>query len=379
MKVSRSLGAFAAILVLASACSSTSDDTTTTIEASVAETVVAIEGSSVPSPEAEPVKQSAASVATNKCRPGKVGFSQPSGDESLQQILLGVRTSAAEDGREVVSTVANNDPTKQKADLNSFLDQGVVALLVDAVAPEAIIQELERAKKEGVVVIINDPATKTPLPVDVILRTRSNEAASAAADYIAVKRPGSSVAVLASPPIPALMERGPAFVAAAEKAGLKVVATEQIPPGNPDASRRVSDSFKQQFGSGLGGLWGFNDFAAIAAASAKSGDFNPLTIGLGATPSGIDAVAAGQLDATVDFNVGVAGRSLYWAAEQVLCGQSLPAEIQIGEAVTVIDSSNVASFRPWNEQVALPFDVTIIKDAAGRDTLSIDASVVLKP
>lgn len=299
-----------------------------------------------------------------------VGWSYPIPTPSMIATTQAIVYYAKHAGWTLTSAVANFDPGKQLSDISTMLDQGIKVLIVQPIDTKAIEPVLARAKSRGVkVVTLGTPESVSQFGAATDVEPPNLEAATQVTHYLATKvGPGAKVAAILAPTYQeGLVARNLGFTQTAKAAGLQVVATQTTNnPSAPDPGRTAADAFKQQFGSALKGIFAAFDPNGLGAASATGDSFQPAVVSLNGDVDAIQAVRAGRLAATADFQPVAAGAALFYGAHGALCGTHLPATIDYDSVL--ITKSNVARWRPWSEQIASGFKVTL-QNRGGQEYL----------
>lgn len=119
----------------------------------------------------------ALSVILSACQPAATvepEEGEPTGDGytigvSLDALFLGrqaemegVRAAAEENGVELLESVADNDPQEQNAQIQSFINQGVDALMIVPVDNAAILTAIDAAEEAGIPVVTFDRKVDHP-------------------------------------------------------------------------------------------------------------------------------------------------------------------------------------------------------------------------
>jgi ribose transport system substrate-binding protein len=260
-------------------------------------------------------------------------------------------------GHEYTAADANNDPSKQISDVETLLQQGCGVLIISPIDTQGIQPALDRVREQDIPIVVQETEEGGPYATNV--QTSNYQAAAEAAAYLAEELgEGARVAALEGPAFAeVLIARNTGFREGAAEAGLEVIATGTNAEITPEGGRAVAATWQQQFGTDLQAIWAFNDTTALGAAAARSGDFQPLVVGMNGDQGAIEAIRAGSMAATWDLQTVKYSKALAWAADQALQGEELPETINI--AMRRIDADNVDEWVPPEELLEEDFAVEL--------------------
>lgn len=301
-----------------------------------------------------------AGAAACKASGELIGFSAPFADPNFQLWDDVISADAQRAGLTSAMTAGDRtDPGKQLSDIQTLLQRGAKVIIVAPLDPTALQAVVPRAKAQGVELVVTDTAVGGPYATNIA--TSARQAGSDAADFLKEKVGDGQVAAILGPTVSeAVKVRNEGFLDQAKKIGLNVV--DQQTNGQLDAqtARGITDSWRQRYGSGLAGIWSFNDTSAVAATSALQGDFQPLVTGMNAQPDAVAAVQQGRLAATFDLQPITIAHAMFWAADNTRCGKELPATITVGDKI--VDSSTVGGWVPWDQLKTQPATLHLEQD-----------------
>lgn len=300
----------------------------------------------------------AGTSATKATKPYTIGFSAP--------ILTNPVIAAAGDaitaetrkhGGTVIKTDAQFNAGKQASDIDSLIAQRVKAIVIIPVNNSALRPALERARAKGIYVVSRDALPENPW--NVTLTGAHFDAAWATARWFSKKvGKGAKVAsVQGNPSTFQLAERNNGFATGAETFGLDVVDSVINFKDTADGARPIGDSWKARFGSDLKAVFAYNDSSAIGIASAKSGNFNPLIVGMNGQPEAIAAIKAGTIDGTWDILGPEQGQALAYIAWRLISGATCPRQINVG--FTFYTKQNVNSWPDFSKRIAAKQPIAI--------------------
>ena len=257
------------------------------------------------------------------------------------------------------------EPTGQRFDVESMIDQGVDVLIIAPINPSAMQPVLERARDEGIPIVgidINpDLLDEYATNITGTNFTAGEDAATYMAELIGE---GGTVTIMNGPEFAGrpLIERAEGFAAGAEAAGLEVLDTEIDTAISPESAEQIAVGWRAQFPD-LDGVLVFGDPSGIGVQAATDDSWDPVIMSINGEVAAVDAVEAGSLAATYDLLPIIHGYLLAYAADQAWCGNELPEEIVI--STVQVDESNVDAWTPLDEQRELPFSVEL-EESDGR-------------
>lgn len=168
-------------------------------------------------------------MVPKKDGPLKVGLANSfAGNAWRTQMIHELKAAAEKDKENVASldiTDANNSVDKQISDINDLLDKGVDLLLINAASETALNGVIERAHKQGVMVVSFDSVVSSPYAVRYTISNK--EFGQKGGEWLASKlKKGDEVFTLdgvAGTPVD--KERHDAAVKALEDKGVKIVGS----------------------------------------------------------------------------------------------------------------------------------------------------------
>ena len=292
-------------------------------------------------------------VGCDKAKGKVVGYSEPLPDPNFQFIEKIINTELQKYGATLKAVNANLDPGKQVTDINTLVQSGVAALIANPIDPNSTRGSFDRARAQNIPIIAQETTIGGPFATNV---TGDLEGAATAGAALLKQKVGSgNVTAITGPSFAEVLVReATAFKNAAHSNGLNVVDTKVNQQITPQAAQGFATAWKDKYGDALKGIWTFNDTSAVGAASAFPSN-GPAIVSINGEPQVIPLITSGKVLASYDIQQDKLGQALAYSALSAICGKDLPKEIVI--PVKVIDSSNVASYRPLAARVNDPFDV----------------------
>jgi ribose transport system substrate-binding protein len=183
-----------------------------------------------------------------------LGISNPIGSNpTLKYWQQAIETQAKALGMKTVAVDANFDPNKQLSDVRTLADQGVDAIVVHPLNPDAIRPAVEDAASKGIKVIGYDGGDG---PYSTNFEEQGYQGAKDAALALSKKlSPGAKIAVIEGvPQVPILAERNKGFADGAKEAGLEIVAKEVNLKDSADGAQPLVEAWKSKYGDQLAGI-----------------------------------------------------------------------------------------------------------------------------
>ena len=285
--------------------------------------------------------------------PYTIGFSNASISNPWRVAMLhGIEAAAerhAEELARFIITDANDDPSKQAADVQDLIAQGVDILLISPATAEAMDPIIRRAKRQGIPVVLVDRSVPSKENFITFVTASDQALGRISAQWLAEKLEGKGKVVMlgglagASPAearIAAAMEVFNQFP------DLEVLET-QYTSWSPANGKTIMSALIQKYGEDISGVWadsglqGSGSIEAFLAAGYENGAIPPHTGG--------DFNAMYQLSVTHDVPmVGVdyppaMGAKAFDVLFDVLDGKGIPARIEVNQQVVVSEGHETAS------------------------------------
>ncbi len=299
---------------------------------------------------------SAASTGGSGGKHYTVGFSNPTGAQTILQTFQKTLTAAASrDNITVKALDAQLDPNKQVSDVNQFVTQHVDAIIVFPLSQDSLAPALNRAKQAGIKVLgfnaILDPNQKDIAPYDAAFdQGETFSGAQLVADYVSQKLGGKGnvLGVGIGVPVPSLQLMVKNFRNGVTKSGANWLATVSNPTDDiAGGQKAVADALTSHKGD-VQAVMAYNDDSAIGAAVAfkNAGVSNPIITGMNGDPQGVEAIKDGRMSAMVDivpWREALVGETI---VKRMLNGQSVPK--WIGTPVELYTKDNIAKRLDWD-------------------------------
>jgi ribose transport system substrate-binding protein len=209
--------------------------------------------------------------------------------------------AAAKLGATIVFADAQNDSSKQAADVENFVAQGVQAILISPMTVDSLVPAIEAAVKAGIPVATVDRKANT----DAVLAhvgADNVQGGRAAAKFIIDKlgNKGSVIELEGTPGASAAIDRKAGFDEVMKKSNVKILVS-QTAEFNRAKGQNVMEGLIQKYPK-FDAVFGANDEMIIGAVEAMSaaGIKNKVTMGFDATPDAFQYMKEGKLSATID-------------------------------------------------------------------------------
>jgi ABC-type sugar transport system substrate-binding protein len=147
------------------------------------------------------------------------------------------------------------------------------------------------------------------------------------------------------PVVPILKARNIALAAGAKKAGCKILEQQVNDKDSADGALPIVSAWKTKWGSKMTAVLAYNDPSALGAVAARSGDFNPIVVGMNADPAAIQAVKKGDMLATTTIPNPEMGNAMAYAGDQLLKGKTVPG--QLLARCDALTKANATKYVPW--------------------------------
>ncbi len=223
---------------------------------------------------------------------------------------------------------AQNDASKQAADVEDLIQQGVKLIIINPVDSAAVASAIESANKAGIPVITVDRSAGGGKVISHI--ASDNVAGGKLAGEYMLKSiaAGSDVAMLEGVAgSSAAIERGEGFTKAVEDK-VKIVASQTA---DFDRSKGLSVmEYILQANPNIKAVFAQNDEMALGALEAiAAAKKDIMVIGFDATADAVAKVKEGKLAATVEQQPKLIGEQAIDAAVKYLSGEQVPASIPV--------------------------------------------------
>lgn len=248
----------------------------------------------------------------------------------------GAEEAAEEAGFKIITSDAQDDPTKQLSDVEDMLQQEVDVLLINPTDSEAVVSAVELANDADVPVITVDRNSEGG---EVVTHIASDNVAGGemAAEFILEKLSdeGNVVEIEGIPGASAARERGEGFHNIIDDVDTIDLVASQTANFDRTEGLTVMENIIQS-SSDIDAVFAHNDEMALGALEALEGQGlleDVILVGFDATDDAVEAVEAGRMDATIAQQPDLIGEYAIEAAGKVAAGDSvddfIPVELQL--------------------------------------------------
>lgn len=279
----------------------------------------------------------------------KIGFSQVTLQSPFYvQLKAGAEAAAKASGDELIFLDANGDVSKQNNDIQDLITQGVSAIIINPVNPDAVVPSLEAAAAAGIpVVTVDRSVTGGGVAAHV---GRDNKAMGQMVGEAVVARlkadgvTGAQIIEIQGDAGGAvMMDRRDGFHAAIEGSGNTIVEGPYAEYIRANAITAMQDLL--QANPDVKVIYAHNDDMALGAMQvlAENGRDDVLIAGVDGLSEALDAMAnGGNYVATALNDPQYLGDVTIQVAREVAAGKEVPAFVDAGsKAVT---AENVGDF-----------------------------------
>lgn len=291
-----------------------------------------------------------------------VGISISAGQNAtLQAIVDGLEAELEREGAELLTADAQLNIDKQIADIDTFVNQGVDAIVVIPLDFVTLGNALDRADMAGIPLFANDAVVGTEVTAEEIspfvaqVATGRAQASAEAADFIEERTGGEGqvAAIGIAAPVEQLDYALSQFIEQVEeRPGLEFVGDRGNPSDDAAGARPLAESFLTQHPD-LRAIYTYNDPSAVGAAAAvEAADRrDEVTItGYNASQDGLDALESGSIDATWDYMAPEQGQLLgRLIIASVLNGQDIGHQYVVESHM--LTSDNIGEFVSWEDRI----------------------------
>jgi ABC-type sugar transport system substrate-binding protein len=259
-----------------------------------------------------------------------VGLLNPT---TAQAGLAAMQASAEETltgfGCEFIGLNANVDPAQQVTQFEQLLAQGVDAVIVDPVDPEALRPQLERAAAMGIPVVAESLPATVAEPASPYVTTNVLQGFDQMGYYpiatLAAAEPGAEFGIVGfGVPVAQLRYQVSQMKLYAEQKGLRFLGQTDAAGDTASQYADAASNLLTRYPT-MKAIVCFNDSAAQAAAGvARASGRDVMVIGVNGDPQALDLVRSGAMFATAQVGYSEIGRQLGYAAYSLITEQNLP-------------------------------------------------------
>jgi len=234
------------------------------------------------------------------------------------------------------------DPAKQAAQIEDFVTQKVVALVVAPCDSDAIGPHLDAVERAGIPVFTADIAARHGKVISHVASDNQRGGQLAAEAMAKLLNGQGSVLILDHPTVASVQDRTKGFQEELKKyPGMRIVGRPSTDGQRARAMSVMEDMLQAH--PDLKGVFGINDDSALGAVAvleaAKRTDV--VVVGFDATAQAVDAIRkGGPLKADIAQYPERIGRSVIEMVDRHLRGEKVPPIIPV--EVTVVDAEHLS-------------------------------------
>ena len=242
----------------------------------------------------------------------------------------GAEKEAEKLGYELIVLDSQDDPVKERSNVEDLIQLGVVALLINPTDSDAVIKAVEIANESNIPVITLDRQANGGEVTSHIASDNINGGAMAAEFALELLGATENINVVELQGIPgasATRDRGAGFHSVLDdKSNVNFVSSQAA-----DFDRQKGLSVMENIIQGnkdIQVVFAHNDEMALGAAKAiKSSNINAMVIGFDGGDDALDAIEKGEMKATVAQQPDLIGALGVQLAEKIYNGESVDKEI----------------------------------------------------
>ena len=281
----------------------------------------------------------------------KIGYVSPlNAIPGLPDQFKGMRAVATRYGCTIIVKDGGLNPQIQVTGMQQLLAQGVTAIVVDPLVPQALAAPIKQANAQQVPIIMQDSPAGTDqanVPGTVSNFDLGHDpTAYAAVKAIADAKPGAKIGFI-YPSFPAanLQYQVDRFKYWAEKLGLTSIGQEGTPDNSHGPTSKAASALIQKHPE-VEAIMTFNDPAAEATVAAARSLNRPdiLITGVNGESGVTGHIKTGNMLMTWAYNNFANGEQLATAAIDAALGMTIPKKVTAIGAV--INKDNVAGYKP---------------------------------
>ncbi len=237
----------------------------------------------------------------------KIGFSQGTMNHPWRVAMVEGNKDYAQKNLpdvDLIVTDGQNDSSKQVADVESLMAQGIKVLMISPLTADALTPVVADAMAAGIKVVTLDRKVNTDVTVHV--GAENKPIGEAAGKFIAGKLGGKGkiIELQGTGGASAVVDRHQGFVDAIQGTDLEIIATQNCDFLRENAVKFMEDQL-QRFGPGeIQAVYAHNDEMALGAIQALEavGRLNEVVVvGIDGQNNAFEAIKAGKLAATFTY------------------------------------------------------------------------------
>jgi ribose transport system substrate-binding protein len=295
-----------------------------------------------------------------------IGFTNPiASNDQLHTLQEAIIARAQALGDKVIALDDNLDVNKQVSDIDQLVAQGVDAIIVFPLDPNAIKPAVQRAEAAGIKTIginltLGDTSATSVSPYDASVNQGEQEMATGTAKFVCdqLNDQGNVLGVGLGVPVPTIEYQMKVMQDEVTKCGLTWLARVDNPTDDAAGAQPVVEQALLRFPD-INAIMDYNDPSALGAVAAvkAAGKAGQILI-TGANGVALDQVKSGEIALSYDL--------LPWL--QGICYVNVITDIVAGTSVPVTTVVPVQQILPTNVDKVLDWDTAISQIKSGKLT-----------
>ncbi|GAB6168687.1 ribose ABC transporter substrate-binding protein RbsB [Clostridium carnis] len=242
----------------------------------------------------------------------------------------GAEKEAEKLGYELIVLDSQNDPVKERSNVEDLIQLGVVALLINPTDSDAVVKSVEIANEKSIPVITLDRQSNGGVVTSHVASDNVKGGAMAAEFALETLKSESNINVVELQGIPgasATRDRGAGFHSILDnKSNIKFVSS-QAADFDRQKGLQVMENVVQG-NSDIQVVFAHNDEMALGAAKAiLTSNINAIVIGFDGNDDALDAIEKGEMTATVAQQPDLIGALGVQLASKIYAGETVDKEI----------------------------------------------------
>lgn len=238
----------------------------------------------------------------------------------------GAEEKAKELGYELIVLDSQDDPAKERANVEDLLQMGIVALLINPTDSDAVVKTVEVANEKNVPVITLDRQANGGM-VTSHISSDNVKGGAMAAEFAMEQSAGSGkvnvVELQGIPGASATRDRGEGFHSILDGKENVTFISSQAADFDRQKGLQVTENIIQG-NSDIQVVFAHNDEMALGAAKAiKASNINAIVIGFDGNDDALESIERGEMKATVAQQPDLIGALGVELAEKIYNGQSV--------------------------------------------------------
>jgi ribose transport system substrate-binding protein len=294
---------------------------------------------------------------TKEASTGKVfGYITPGPDTWYQRNVEGYKMGAEKDGNKVIVLNSDYDVSKEVANIDSMINQGVDALCIFSFNENGAKIAAEKCAKAGIPLVATDScATVLDAKADVVAAVDFDwiEMGNAYADWMATNHPGENFVIITGnfESVPCQLINK-AMTEKAKALGKNKLIDIREGEYNPSVAANVAQDLVAS-GKDFSVIFVMNEdmAAAVIRTLQSSGQLDKYTvIAQNGSSAGLPLIKAGTLDYTISSSPGWEGLVSYLVLNQYVTGKSTALNQKIMLPIMPVNAENIDDISkvvPW--------------------------------